>query len=48
MSRALDRAGLTIVKNGLRECVTGDAADGDKPMTEGELEKLFLALALHG
>jgi DNA-binding FrmR family transcriptional regulator len=45
VSRALDRAGFKIVATGLRECLTGDAADGKKPMTEGELEKLFLALA---
>ncbi|MFY1599602.1 metal-sensitive transcriptional regulator [Micromonospora sp. WMMD737] len=45
VSSALDRAGFKIVATGLRECVTGDAADGDKPMTEAELEKLFLALA---
>jgi DNA-binding FrmR family transcriptional regulator len=44
VSRALDRAGFKIVATGLRECIT--AADGvDKPMTEAELEKLFLALA---
>ena len=45
VSRALDRAGFKIVATGLRECVTGEAADGNKPMTEAELEKLFLALA---
>ena len=45
VSRALDRAGFKIVASGLRECVTGESADGTKPMTEGELEKLFLALA---
>jgi DNA-binding FrmR family transcriptional regulator len=45
VSRALDRAGFKIVATGLRECVTGEAAKGAKPMTEGELEKLFLALA---
>jgi Metal-sensitive transcriptional repressor len=45
VSRALDRAGFKIVATGLRECVTGDTADGNKPMTEAELEKLFLALA---
>ena len=44
-SRALDRAGFKIVATGLRECLTGEAADGQKPMTEAELEKLFLALA---
>ncbi|MCZ0727864.1 metal-sensitive transcriptional regulator [Mycolicibacterium iranicum] len=45
VSRALDRAGFKIVATGLRECVTGDASGSDKPMTEAELEKLFLALA---
>jgi DNA-binding FrmR family transcriptional regulator len=53
VSRALDRAGFKIVATGLRECVTGESADGAKPMTadgakpmtEAELEKLFLALA---
>ncbi|MFB1298467.1 metal-sensitive transcriptional regulator [Mycobacterium sp. pW049] len=45
VSRALDRAGFKIVATGLRECVTGEHAGADKPMTEAELEKLFLALA---
>ena len=45
VSRALDRAGFKIVATGLRECVSGAGADGAKPMTEAELEKLFLALA---
>lgn len=45
VSRALDRAGFKIVATGLRECISGDSADGAKPMTEAELEKLFLALA---
>jgi DNA-binding FrmR family transcriptional regulator len=44
VSRALDRAGFKIVATGLRECVAGQAPNG-KPMTEAELEKLFLALA---
>ena len=42
VSRALDRAGFKIVASGMRQCLT---ADGDTPMTEAELEKLFLALA---
>ena len=29
VSRALDRAGFKIVATGLRECVTGEAADGN-------------------
>jgi DNA-binding FrmR family transcriptional regulator len=45
VSRALDRAGFKIVATGLRECVVGEAANGGKPMSEAELEKLFLALA---
>ncbi|WP_040803397.1 metal-sensitive transcriptional regulator [Nocardia concava] len=45
VSKALDRAGFKIVATGLRECLTGDAAEGSEPLTEAELEKLFLALA---
>ena len=45
VSRALDRAGFKIVATGLRECVTGTSSERDAPMTEAELEKLFLALA---
>jgi DNA-binding FrmR family transcriptional regulator len=45
VSRALDRAGFKIVATGLRECISGVGNEGGKPMTEAELEKLFLALA---
>jgi DNA-binding FrmR family transcriptional regulator len=45
VSRALDRAGFKIVATGLRECVSGSGRDGAAPLTESELEKLFLALA---
>jgi len=45
VSRALDRAGFKIVATGLRECTAGKGAKGKKPLTEAELEKLFLALA---
>jgi DNA-binding FrmR family transcriptional regulator len=45
VSRALDRAGFKIVATGMRECLTGDTSDGKQPMTEAELEKLFMALA---
>ena len=34
-----------IVATGLRECVIGAGADGKAPLTEAELEKLFLSLA---
>ncbi|WP_371501782.1 metal-sensitive transcriptional regulator [Kitasatospora sp. NBC_00374] len=44
VSRALDRAGFKIVASGMRQCMA--TADGDTPpMSEAELEKLFLALA---
>ncbi len=45
VSKALDRAGFKIVASGLRECVLGNPDGGNAPMTEGELEKLFLSLA---
>jgi DNA-binding FrmR family transcriptional regulator len=45
VSRALDRAGFKIVASGLKDCVTGTTATGAAPMSEAELEKLFLALA---
>lgn len=45
VSRALDRAGFKIVATGMRECLTGESADGSQPMSEAELEKLFMALA---
>ncbi|WP_455430219.1 metal-sensitive transcriptional regulator [Nonomuraea jabiensis] len=44
VSRALDRAGFKIVASGMRQCLT-ESEDGTPPMTEQELEKLFLALA---
>jgi DNA-binding FrmR family transcriptional regulator len=42
VSRALDRAGFKIVASGMRQCLTGD---GDSPMTQEQMEKLFLTLA---
>ena len=45
VSRALDRAGFKIVATGLKECVAGKTARGSTPLSEAELEKLFLALA---
>ena len=45
VSPALDRAGFKIVATGLRECVSRAGSDDVAPMTESELEKLFLALA---
>jgi DNA-binding FrmR family transcriptional regulator len=43
VSRALDRAGFKIIASGMRQCLA--AADDAPPMSEAELEKLFLALA---
>ncbi|WP_019629761.1 metal-sensitive transcriptional regulator [Actinomadura atramentaria] len=44
VSRALDRAGFKIIASGMRQCAA--TADGDAPpMSQEELEKLFLALA---
>ncbi|KUI48042.1 hypothetical protein AU198_04900 [Mycobacterium sp. GA-1199] len=45
VTRALEKAGFKIVATGLRECLTGNAANGHQPLTEAELEKLFLHLA---
>ena len=45
VSRALDRAGFKIVATGMRQCLSGAAPEGAEPLTEAELEKLFLALA---
>jgi DNA-binding FrmR family transcriptional regulator len=45
VSKALNRAGFTIIATGLRDCMD-DSADpkGDR-LTVDELEKLFLSLA---
>lgn len=45
VSRALDRAGFKIVASGMRQCMSGRTDGEAEPMTEEELEKLFLALA---
>ena len=42
VSKALDRAGFKIVASGMRQCLTDG---GDQPMSQEQLEKLFLALA---
>lgn len=44
-SKALDRAGFKLVANGLRECAVGNDSTTKTPLTEAELEKLFLTLA---
>ncbi|MCA1671016.1 MAG: metal-sensitive transcriptional regulator [Actinobacteria bacterium] len=45
VSRALDRAGFKIIAGGLRHCQAARDRGEQPPMTEDELEKLFLSLA---
>jgi len=45
VSRALDRAGFKIVATGLRQCMLSETSGEKAPLTEAELEKLFLSLA---
>lgn len=45
VSRALDRAGFKIVASGMRHCQQAREEGDEPPMTEQELERLFLALA---
>nr|WP_232077753.1 metal-sensitive transcriptional regulator [Mycolicibacterium aichiense] len=47
VSKALDRAGFTIIATGLRECIDPAVAgrEGAQKLTIDELEKLFLSLA---
>lgn len=42
VSRALDRAGFKIIAGSMRECLSGE---GDAPMSEEQLERMFLTLA---
>jgi DNA-binding FrmR family transcriptional regulator len=42
VSRALDRAGFKIVASGMRQCLS---AEGDSPMSEEQMEKMFLTLS---
>ncbi|HEX9354151.1 MAG TPA: metal-sensitive transcriptional regulator [Streptosporangiaceae bacterium] len=43
-SRALDRAGFKIVASGMRQCLAA-GEDGESPMTEEQMEKMFLTLS---
>ncbi|MEV6109959.1 metal-sensitive transcriptional regulator [Streptomyces sp. NPDC051940] len=46
VSRALDRAGFKILASGMRQCLVAEADGGEAPpMSEEELEKMFLTLA---
>lgn len=45
VSRALDRAGLKVISNGLQQCATATARGEQPPMSPEQLEKLFLSLS---
>lgn len=45
VSRAIDRAGFKMVASGLRHCIASTESGEQAPLTEDELEKLFLSLA---
>lgn len=42
VSRALDKAGFKILASGMRQCLS---ADGNAPLSEQQLERMFLTLA---
>jgi len=42
VSRALDKAGFKILASGMRQCLV---TDGDAPLSEEQLERMFLTLA---
>ncbi len=44
-SRALDRAGFTLLSAGMRQCLSAAAAGTAEPMSAAQMEKLFLSLA---
>ena len=44
VSRALDRAGFKIVASGMRQCLAAGEG-GESPMTEEQMEKMFLTLS---
>ncbi|WP_203237641.1 metal-sensitive transcriptional regulator [Streptomyces sp. CdTB01] len=45
VTHALDRAGFKIVAGGIRQCLTERQRGHVPPLSEAELEKLFLTLA---
>lgn len=44
-SRALDRAGLRVISDGLQQCATATARGEEPPISPEQLEKLFLSLS---
>ncbi len=45
VSGALDRAGFTIIPTGMRQCMVADRTGTERPLSDEELEKLFLSSA---
>ncbi|GGN88417.1 hypothetical protein GCM10010112_71890 [Actinoplanes lobatus] len=45
VSSAVDRAGFKIIATGMRECQAARERGEEPPMSEEELEKLFLSLS---
>jgi DNA-binding FrmR family transcriptional regulator len=46
VSKALDRAGFSIIATGLQQCMTDENPQGqDRDQVRARLEKLFLSLA---
>lgn len=45
VSRALDRAGFKIIALGMQQCLAARENGEAAPLTEAELERLFLSLA---
>lgn len=44
-SRALDRAGFTLMSAGMRQCMAAVARGEAEPMSPEQMQKLFLSLA---
>ncbi|WP_041254262.1 metal-sensitive transcriptional regulator [Frankia sp. Mgl5] len=45
VSKALDRAGFKIIATGMRQCQAARERGEQPPLSEEQLEKLFLALS---
>ena len=45
VSSAVDRAGFKIIATGMRECQAARGRGEEPPMSEEELEKLFMSLS---
>ncbi|WP_200835364.1 metal-sensitive transcriptional regulator [Parafrankia soli] len=45
VSRALDKAGFKIISTGMRQCQAARERGEQPPLTEEQLEKLFMALS---